>query len=196
MLHSNDKDIKIYYSKMFNLILGLFLSLSVGMISCLPFVFPIMINSKFSDSYQLIPILVLANIFNIIVSMTGVLYSAHKNTKAIASTSILSAIINLVVHLVFIKFIGLYAAVVSTLVSYFVMALYRLHTAHKQYFKVKIKKSIISKTVIVLPIVLLLYYKNIFALNFISIIISLIYAYSMNKKSFSIILKMVKKKKI
>lgn len=196
LLHAHDKDINNYYNKMFNIIFGLFISLSVGMIACMPFCFPIMINSKFNGAYNLIPILVIANIFNIIVSMIGVIYSANKNTKAIANTSIIAAIINLVVHLALIKFIGLYAAVISTFVSYFVMAIYRLHTAKKLYFKVRIKRSIIAKTVIVLPLILIFYYINRLYLNVISVLIAVLYVWSINKNSLGIIMNMVKKKKV
>lgn len=196
LLYSKDNDIKEYYNKMFNIIVGLFLSLSIGILACMPFAFPIMVNAKFSEAYNLIPIITLANIFNIIVSLIGVIYSANRNTKSIATTSVISAIINIIVHLGLIKFVGIYAAVVSTFVAYFVMAMYRIYTAKKLYFKVEINKSMIIKTILILPIVLISYYINNLYLNIIILLMAIIYAWSINKNSLGIIINMIKKKKI
>jgi len=181
---------------MFNIIIGLFLSISICMLACMPIAFPIMINSKFNNSYNLIPIITLANIFNIIVSLIGVIYSANRNTRSIATTSVVSAIINIVVHLCLIKFIGIYAAVISTFVAYFVMAIYRMYTAKKLYFKIQINKSIIIKTIIVLPVILTCYYINNIYLNIVMLLIAAIYTISINKKSLNVILNIIKNKKI
>src|SRR5699024_3118416 len=111
-----------YFNKMFNIILNLFTAMAVGMIACMPFVFPIMINEKFGSGYGLVPISIIASLFNVVVGLLSVIYVAKKNTKAIANTSIVSAIINIVVHLSLIKFVGLYAAVISTFASFFIMS--------------------------------------------------------------------------
>lgn len=194
LLHSNDEYFSVYYSKMFNVVLKLFVSLSIGLIACMPFVFPIMIDSKFSEAFSLIPFLVIANIFNVIVSMIGVLYTANRNTKAIAKTSVISAIINLTVHLVLIKFIGLYAAVISTLVSYLIMAVYRYFTAKKSYFAIKIDMKMILLSIIILAIVLYTYYQQILIFNIVAFIIACIFALYLNKNSFVLVLKMLKEK--
>ena len=129
-----DDDVCDYFNRMFNIVLRLFTAMAVGMIACMPFVFPIMINEKFSAGYGLVPVSIVGSLFNVIVGLISVIYVAEKNTKAIASTSIVSAVINIIVHLVLIKFIGLYAAVISTFVAFFVMSIYRMIDINKKYF--------------------------------------------------------------
>lgn len=192
--NTKDLDIESYYMKMFNVILGVFLALSIGLVSSMPFVFPILINVKFTGAYNLIPFLIVANIFNIIVSMTGVLYSIYRNTKEIAKTAIIAAIINLLVHLSLIKVAGLYAAVISTFIAYLIMAVYRLYNAKKKYFLIKLNKSLIIKTLLILPIVLVLYYINNLYLNILSLILAIIYAININIKSLDLIIDIIKKK--
>ena len=194
-LHIHDRDIKNYFNKMFNIMLNLFASMAIGMIACMPFVYPIMINKKFNGGYGLIPILILASLFYVIVSMTAVLYTANKDTKKVANTSIIAAIINIVSHLLLIKFIGLYAAAISTFLAYFIMAFYRLIDVGDRYFSVKLNKKNTKITFIVLIIVFVAYYINNFYLNILSLLLAIIFALYINKKSINVILNMLKKRK-
>lgn len=190
----NDKDLDSYFNKMFNVIMRLFIAMAIGMIAVMPIIYPIMINAKFNLGYVLVPISIIASLFNVVVGLISVIYIGKKNTKAIANTSIVSAIINIVVHLILIKFIGLYAAVISTLSAFAIMSVYRFYDINKRYFKIKIDKNLIIKTIIVLAMVLYAYYmKNIY-LNIISIIISIIFAWIINKNSITLIINMLKKK--
>ena len=103
----DDEDVNIYFNKMFDIVMRLFIALAIGIIAFMPIVYPIMINEKFSFGYVLVPISIISSLFNVIIGLISVIYVGKKNTKAIANTSIVSAIINIVVHLSLIKFIGL-----------------------------------------------------------------------------------------
>ena len=124
----------------------------------------------------------------------SVIYVAKKNTKAIASTSIVSAVINIIVHLVLIKFIGLYAAVISTFMAFFIMSIYRLIDVSKRYFKVKIDINFIIQSLIALIVVFISYYINNIYLNVFVVLFAVFFAIYINKNSFDIILKMIMKK--
>ena len=189
-----DDDVSDYFNKMFNIILKLFTALAIGMIACMPFVFPIMINEKFSVGYGLVPISIIGSLFNVVVGLVSVIYVAKKNTKAIASTSIVSAVINIIVHLVLIKFIGLYAAVISTFVAFFIMSIYRFIDVSKRYFKVKIDINFIIQSLIALIVVFISYYINNIYLNVFVVLFAVFFAIYINKNSFDIILNMVMKK--
>lgn len=189
-----DDDVSDYFNKMFNIVLRLFTAMAVGMIACMPFVFPIMINEKFSAGYGLVPISIIGSLFNVVVGLISVIYVAEKNTKAIASTSIVSAVINIIVHLALIKFIGLYAAVISTFVAFFVMSIYRLMDASKRYFKIKIDMKFIIQSLIALIFVFVSYYINNIYLNVFVVLFAVLFAIYINKDSFDIIFKLFTKK--
>lgn len=189
-----DADVSDYFNRMFNIVLRLFTAMGIGMIACMPFVFPIMINEKFSAGYGLVPISIVGSLFNVIVGLISVIYVAEKNTKAIASTSIVSAVINIIVHLVLIKFIGLYAAVISTFVAFFVMSIYRLMDASKRYFKIKIDMKFIIQSLIALIFVFVSYYINNIYLNVFVVLFAVLFAIYINKDSFDIIFKLFTKK--
>lgn len=190
----NDDDIDGYFNKMFNVMLRLFTALGVGIIACMPFVFPIMINEKFSSGYGLVPLSILGSFFNVVVGLISVIYVAKKNTKAIANTSIISAVLNIVINLALVKVVGLYAAVISTFIAFFTMSIYRLYDIRKKYFRIKFEKSLLIKTVIILLIILPIYYINNLYFNIFSLLLAILFAWDLNKSSVKTIFSIVKNK--
>lgn len=194
IVYSNDKDISSYFNKMFNVILNFFVVITIMLIACMPFVFKIMINKDYNGAYNIIPILSIANVFNVLVSMLGILYAVNKDTKTVANTSIIAAIINILVHLSLIKFIGLYAAAISTFASYFIMSIYRLYTTDKKYFKIELDSKMIIINSILMVISLVIYYLNVDILTAINIIVSSIVLLIVNRKYLGILSNLLKNK--
>ena len=180
-LHVNSPDRDEFFSDVFNTIMKLFTSLGVGMIACMPFVFPLLINSKFNDAYNYIPYLVLGSVFNVAICLYSQVYLAKKLSKQVASTAILGAIINIVINVVFIKSIGLYAAAISTAISYFVMMVYR-HIDLKKYVSIKVEKKLIIYTILIFSFSIILYYQNNLILNIINLVVVCLYAFLLNRK--------------
>ena len=116
-LHINSKDRDEFFSDITNTVLRLFSALGVGMLACMPFVFPLMIDSKYNEAYNYIPFLVIATVFNVAICLYSQVYLAKKLSKQVASTAIVGAIINIVINVVLIKYIGIYAAAISTMIS-------------------------------------------------------------------------------
>lgn len=193
-LQVEDEDFNEYFNKMINIVLKLFSAMAIGIIACMPFVYPIMVNSNYEYGYKIVPILLIGSLFNVVVGLVSTIYVAKKNTKAIANTSVVSAIINIVVHLILVKFIGLYAAAISTLIAYFVMSIYRLYDIKKRYFKVIVEKDIIIKSALILIIILPIYYFKNYVLCAVALLLTIIYAWNLNKDSIHLILDLLKNK--
>ena len=180
-LHVNSPDRDEFFSDVFNTIMKLFTAMGVGMIACMPFVFPLLINSKFNDAYNYIPYLVLGSVFNVAICLYSQVYLAKKLSKQVASTAILGAIINIAINVVFIKSIGLYAAAISTAISYFVMMVYR-HIDLKKYVSIKVEKKLIIYTILIFSFSIILYYQNNLILNIINLVVVCLYAFLLNRK--------------
>lgn len=182
-LHINDDDKDEYFSQMINKIFFVFCSVSLGIVALLPFCYSFLIGESYMDSYKYIPILLYANSWNVLGGLIGGIYVAKKLTKEIANTTIISAVINIIINLVLIKFIGLYAACLSTLLSYILIGLYRYFDC-KKYVKVKldfIKFIIYTGVYIVCSFI---YYLNNMKYNFIGLIICIIFCIYFNKSIF------------
>lgn len=191
-LHINDEDKDSFYSEMIMKLFMLFSCLSLLIIALLPVMFNWIIGVEYSSSYNYIPILLYANIWNVMISLIGGVYIALKRTKEIASTTIISAIINIVINFLFIKHIGLYAAALSTLIAYMSMAIYRYNDLKKRVkISLNIKKIIIFSVIFIISSILYII-KNTY-LNILNIIIVGCYIIYENKSTLKVIFNVLKK---
>lgn len=190
-INSEDKD--EFFSRILDITIRFFGAIALGIIAFLPFAFPILINAKFAEAYNQIPILMMGGIFNILVAFIGSIYVAKKITKEIAKTSVFAAIINIVVNILLINHIGLYATSTSTLIAYLSMFVYR-YIDSKKYVKLTVNKKLIISMVIMFAAAIIIYYLNNKMVQAVCLLGVIIYAIVINKKSFSFILKTISKK--
>lgn len=192
-LHINDEDRDEFFSDIFNNTIRIFSCLCLLLIAIMPFLFPIMVNQNYSQSYIYIPILIISTFFGCLVSVYSGIYIAKKMTKQVAYTSMISAIINVVSHLLLIKFIGLYAAAISTLLSYLLMSVYRAFDVQK-YVKIRYDKKIITLSFVLMIMALFFYYRNSLTLKIFNMIIISAFSIFMNINLLKAILKTIYKK--
>ncbi len=128
---AKDSDADQYYSGIFSNLYNL----TVGMLSVLigitPILFTILVRGDYENAYNQIIVLYLAIFFCTISSFWGGLYVAFQKTKSVGLTAAVAAMINLVVDIALIKWIGLYAASGSTLISYLFLCIYRIVDTRK-----------------------------------------------------------------
>lgn len=150
-VHYYDDDRDEFFTDMISKIISVFTAFSLSILVMIPIVFEWLVNSAFQEAYYNIPIYMVASMFNIVVGLLGVVYVATKNTKEIAKTTIIAALLNIIVNVVLVKYIGLYAASISTLVGYFVTMIYRIIDSRKYIiikFKIKQIITIVALTTI------------------------------------------------
>lgn len=193
-LHINDKDSEEFLENTINTMFKLFYAVCIGIIAYMPLVFPLLINKQYNQAYAQVPILMIAVLFQVIVGLYSVIYVALKKSTEIAKTSFWAAVINICVDVALIKFIGLYAASISTLVAYAAMSVYRYFHI-KKYVNVPLhKKSVYLFTTV---IVCISYYYNNVIMNMLMALGVTIFAIVSNKKfvqdTIVIMLKSIKK---
>lgn len=179
-LHIDDEDSDEYLTSVVSSMFSLFSSICIGIVACMPFVFPIMVNKKYDDAYFQIPILLAAVLCQAVVGLISVVYTAKKKSMVLAKTTIWIAVINLVTDIALIKFIGLYAASVSTLLAYGVMMIYRYIDVQK-YVRIKIPFRKVVSTLLLIAIVFSAYYIENKVLCVVALLITVIYAVIENR---------------
>lgn len=192
-LHIDDEDRDSFFSEAMNRMIKLFISIVMLIIAFMPFAFRILVNEQYNEAYIYIPILLLSTIFNGAVIVYSGIYIAKKLTKQVAATSTMVAILNIIINLILIKFIGLYAAAISTMLSYLIMAIYR-HYDLKKYVNIKYEKGLIIRSTIAFAIVIYIYYINSVYMNIVSIIIATCYVFLFNKDVINYLLDFIKQK--
>lgn len=160
-IHINDKDANIFFTKMIGEIYSFFVFLSCIIMGLLTIFFDILIGDNYQEAYIYIPILLVGNIFNVIVGLLGGIYVAKKMTKKVAMTTVASAIINILINIIFIKKFELYAATFSTLIAYLIMLFYRYFDVRKIInIRLNIKRNLYIIILCIINIIVY-YYRNI-----------------------------------
>ena len=190
-LHINDNDSKEYLTKTINKLFVLFSTICIMIISVLPLVFDVFVKGEYAVSYNYMPILLLASLFNMVVGLYSAIYVAKKETKELAKSSVLVAIINIVVNLLLISKIGLYAAALSTLIAYFVMMIIR-YTDVKKYINIKLKLKNILYIIIGVVMAIGAYYSKKLDIIVVNLILVTLFAMLINKEFLGDIAKILK----
>lgn len=174
-LHYNDEDRDEFFSETITDFFKLFSSACFGIVACMPFVFPILINTKYDAAYNQILILMYAMLFRVLVGLYSCVYVAQKNAKKIAYTSISAAIINITVDLILINKIQVFAASISTLVAFLSMFVIRYVDVNKTVH-MKIRKPIIIGSILIGTMLVGTYYCGNKLIQFVALCITAIYA--------------------
>lgn len=173
-----EDDNQAFYKNIYNILKKLLYSVTVGMIACLPFVFGILIKQDFSEAYQYIPVLLISMFFSNISGFYGGIFSAYKYTKIMGTTTILSAIINLLLNIVLIKVLGIWAATISSITSTFIVYILRKRKIN-EFVKFDEKINFIS--VVIIAICIATYYINNTYIHLINLLIVVLYCTYLNK---------------
>ena len=101
--------------------------------------FDYIFDAKYTTARLYTPILISSVIFSMLSQFFGGIQISLKQPKANGITTIIGAIVNLSVHVLLIKRLGLFAAAISTLVSNICVAFLRKNKI-KNYFSLKLNK--------------------------------------------------------
>lgn len=180
-VHINDKDKDKFFSEIFNSSFKIFSTLCVGIMVCIPFAYKFMVGKDFLESNIYIPILLVGNLFNAMANVTGGIYIALKDTKKVAKTTILGALINITINLLFIRKIGLWAATISTAIAYIIVCIYRFIDIRKVIkLSLNIKEFFLLSVYVIVSIVIFYIQNNL--LNILNFVITCIFFIIVNKE--------------
>ena len=117
----NDKDRDQYYSSVMNSMIKILSSICIVILSANFLIYKLFFDKSYFPGYYQVPILILALVLSMLAQFIGGIYIAQMKSKKNGFSTIFTAFLNLVIHLSLVKYIGLYAATVSTLVSYLML---------------------------------------------------------------------------
>lgn len=192
-LASKDSDADTYYAEMFDSIFGILVGIMALLIAATPILFWLLIRGDYKEAYYQMPILFMGMLFSSMASFIGGIYVAHKKTRSVGVTTILAAACNLVIDLVFVHKIGIFAASISTLVSYVFLTIYRMVDVQK-FQKVKFNTGRFSLLIALLVLMCAICWIDTVALNVLNIILGCIIAVVVNRKIMKSILLTLKNK--
>jgi O-antigen/teichoic acid export membrane protein len=140
MTKDNDEERLKFDSKIFNMFVNFEFSIVFILIAVSELTVRFLIAEEFYESYKFMPLLYIGVAFSAFSGYFGAAFIREKKTKAIFTSSVIGGVINLMVCLLLIKYIGLFASALGTFVSYLVMFIIRLEQS-KSFYKIKLNNT-------------------------------------------------------
>ncbi len=177
---SKDNDAGEYYSHMFRVTYDLMAGFFGLLIGITPMLFRLLIRGDYLKAYYQMPILFLGMFFFSLSTFIGGIYVAFLKSKSVGITTSVAALINIVVDLATIKWIGLYAASGSTLVAYVFLFIFRVFDVRKiADVRVDWKHSICVLIIMIIESVFC--YMKLTVLNIVNLFIGILLFVFLNK---------------
>ena len=156
ILQYNSPDRDKFFSKMFNTYIGVLAFLLTAYSFTLKVFYPVIVDANYQESVNyLYPMGISAVIFAL-AAFFDMGYQCAKDTPRTLPAIILAAATNLALNFVLVKHIGVYGAIITSIITYSVLFIYRLHDM-KRYFKLSLNPSSII-AVVLIPIGAIPYY--------------------------------------
>ncbi|MCD5003724.1 polysaccharide biosynthesis C-terminal domain-containing protein [Enterococcus saccharolyticus] len=128
---NNSGEKEHFYSTVYNLYYQfLFISTS-GILLILKPIIIMIVSPEFYISWKYVPLLLLSVLYSSLSGFFGQFYIAAKKTKGLLSTTILGAIINVLMNVILIPLFGLQGAALSSAISFFVIWIFRIRDTKK-----------------------------------------------------------------
>ncbi|SHK23009.1 lipopolysaccharide biosynthesis protein [Hespellia stercorisuis] len=148
--YDNNKDPN-FFSKIFSVFnCMLVLSSSLIVLIIKPFM-SIYVGSSFVECWIFVPFLLLGSIFQSYATFFGAIYTSAKKNVNVMSTTLVAAIINIVLNILLIPRIGVQGAVFATAISYFLIFIFRMYDTQK-YIKFSIEYFNVICSVLLLSV--------------------------------------------
>ena len=116
----------------------------------------IYVGVEFSTSWKFVPLLVASAGFSAVAAYYGSIYGAIKKSMNNMLTTLCAAIVNIVVNYIFIKLVGIWGAMIGTLVSYVLIAALRMADVHRYVpFSIDFKRYVPNALLVIIHAILI-----------------------------------------
>lgn len=120
-----DEDETAFYNSVYRALRRFMMAVVLMMTALMPLVYGVLIKGAFGEGMLYVPILLLATYFSNISGFYGGVFTAHKDTRIMGTTTVASAALCVVLCLALIPALGLYGASIATVAATFMVNEYR-----------------------------------------------------------------------
>ena len=159
----------------------------------------IYVSSDYYEAWVYSPILILSAVFSGICSFLNGIYYAYKKNISTTVTTIIGAVLNILLNLIMIPKIGVMGATIATIISWFAIMVLKLKFLYN-FIKLKVKyTTFVISTLLIIIEILVLFIDNIllkYVINLLLTIIIMKINYQIINKALKIIKLKIKKDKV
>ena len=151
------KDKNEFYSQMFNGFMKFQVSCLLVLLAFSPIFIHLFVDSQFKEAYKYMPFLYIGAVFSSFSSFYGTGFQSAKETKGAFYSSVAGSLLNIILNLLLIPYIGIQGAAVSTMVAFLVMWVMRIYQT-KKYFSIKLDVKHLLVLVAITAIFTMIYF--------------------------------------
>ena len=194
--NKDELDAVEYASSIFNSLFSTGLILCILLVICSKYIGKIMFSNQFFEAWNMVPALSAATLFSTLSILIGAQFTAAKRSDLHLKSNIISLIMNVIFNYILIKNIGSIGAALGTMLSYYVVIIYRqIISSRLKMMQFDWKKNLIGTIILMASILVTGFevsrYQIINMLLLLLIVNIFYYEY---KKNISLILSIIKNK--
>lgn len=182
-----------FYTNTFNAYIRILMG---GYLVILPFIkllYPYLVDLNYQEGYLYNPLLLIGAIFAAFSQFYGSAYLVFKRTRGAFSTTIVAAIVNIIIGIGLIRWLGLFAPALGTAFSFLIQWILRARQM-KNYFKVHVDIKCLVTLLSLMTISTFVYYMDNLLFQLISMGLGVIIFCLFNKSLLQFVLsKLIKK---
>lgn len=122
----SEGDEVVFYNSVYRALRRFMVSVVLLMTALMPFVYGLLVEGDYGTGMLYVPILLIATYYSNISGFYGGIFTAHLDTRIMGVTTVVSALLCLVLCAVLIPAMGLWGASIATLAATFTVNEYRL----------------------------------------------------------------------
>lgn len=178
---ANSKDFSKYVNEVFKKSFKLFGCICLLIIIAVSIVSGVLLGNNYVEAYNHIFILMIAIFFNSLCSIIGSILTGLKDSKTIGLTTSLGALVNIVINLSLVDLLGLYAASISTFVSYVIIFILR-YTKVLKHVRLSFPIAFIARLVLMTLLVSAAYFIHNVTISIIVSILLILWSFIENRE--------------
>ena len=171
ILQYNSPDRDKFFSKMFNTYIGVLAVVLTAYTFSLKIIYPIIVDASYQESVNYLYLMRIAAVLFALSAFFDLGYQCAKDTISTLPAIVIAAIVNIVCNLVLVKYLGVYGAIATSIITYLVLFLWRLHDM-KRYFKLSFYPSTAIAIIIILVGVIPFHFINSWWLSLLYMIVA------------------------
>ena len=117
--------VEAFYNAVYRALRRFMMAVVLIMTALMPLIYGVLVKGSFDEGILYVPILLLATYFSNISGFYGGVFTAHRDTRIMGTTTVVSALLCVALCFVLIPMFGLYGASVATLAATFTVSEYR-----------------------------------------------------------------------
>lgn len=179
-----------FYSSTFNAYMRILFGTYLIILPFVRLILPFMVDEAYEMGYLYFPLLMLGCIASALSQFYGSAYLVFKKTKGAFVTTLIAAVINIVVGASLIPVIGLYAPAIGTIAAFGIQWIIRIFQM-KDYFRVRVDGKCLITLLIFAIIATMLYYTDSLCIHILSFTIGGVICLAFNRNLIAAVFKKI-----